>query len=122
MAKSTYLAGKTLAHNTGETAFTMPATPYLALYTTDPTVANSGTEVSGGSYAREAITFTDGDNDSEITFTEATGSWGTVTHFGILDAVSAGNLLYFGAVDSAQAVASGNVARFAVGQISITES
>ena len=122
MAKSTYLINKTLAHNTGETAFTMPAAIYVALFTTDPTVAASGTEVAGNAYARKVATFVAGSNNTELSFIEATGAWGTVTHWALFDAATVGNMLYFAPVDSIQAVISGNIARFAIGAIDVTES
>ena len=76
------------------------ATCYVALYTDTPGDAGGGTEVSGGSYARQAASFgasADGvaTNDAAIEFPEATASWGTVEGWGILDADSAGNLIYF---------------------------
>jgi len=120
-AKSTYLADKTLKHNTGETAYVMPASIYLALFTTNPTAAASGTEASGGSYARKVATFVNGSNNTDIEFIEATGSWGTISHWALFDAATLGNMLYFGAVDSAQAVTSGNIPRFPTGDIDITE-
>lgn len=106
-------------------AFTSPATVYLALFTTDPTDAASGTEVSGGSYARVAITFAApsngiGSNSADINFTTATGNWGTVTHWGIFDASSAGNLLVHGAMTASLAVNNGQTARVLSGQLTVT--
>jgi hypothetical protein len=73
------------------TTYTSPATVYVSLYTTDPTDADSGTEVSGGSYARTSATFdapSNGvtQNSADVTFPTSTASWGTVTHIGIHDA------------------------------------
>ena len=69
---------------------------YVALYTSDPTINDTGTEVTGGSYARQAVTV-DSDSDADgsvkntnaLTFTNMPAC--TVTHFAIKDAVSAGN-------------------------------
>ena len=76
---------------------TQPTAWYVALFTDDPTDAGTGTEVSGGSYARTAVTFTvSGDtasNSGAVEFPEATGSWGTITHIGIYDASTSGNLI-----------------------------
>lgn len=82
-------------------SYTSPVTVYLALFTTDPTDANSGTEVStsGTAYARQAITFGAptnglGANSAQILFPTATAPWGTISHVGIYDAATAGNLLF----------------------------
>lgn len=102
---SNFLENEILDHILGTGSWTMPANVYLALYTTDPTDADSGTEVSGGSYARQSVAFTAAAagvtaNTSDIEFPQATANWGTITHVGIRDAESAGNLLLHGALDS----------------------
>ena len=107
------------------TAFTSPATVYVGLYTTDPTDANTGTEVSGGSYARTAVTFgapSNGvtTNSAAVEFPQATGSWGTVGWIGILDAASGGNLLYHTALDASKTIASGDIFKIATGSLSVT--
>jgi len=98
---------------------------YLALYTNDPTDADTGTEVTGGSYARQSITFgapSNGasTNSAAIEFPQAGASWGTVTHIGIRDAVTTGNLLYHTALDASKTIATGDVFRIAVGSLSVT--
>ena len=113
MSLSNYLENALINAVLRNTAYSSPATVYVALYTTDPGEDGSGTEVSGGSYARQAITFaapTNGvsSNSAVITFPFATASWGTVTHFGILDASTGGNLLFYGALGASKAVTSGN--------------
>ena len=95
------------------------------MYTSDPTDAGSGTEVSGGSYARTAVTFgapSDGvsTNSAAVEFPQATGSWGTVAYIGILDASTSGNLLYHTALDASKTIASGDVFRIATGSLSVT--
>jgi hypothetical protein len=107
------------------TAYTSPSAVYLALYTSDPTDADSGTEVSGTSYARQSITFgapSNGvtTNSAAIEFPQAGGSWGTVTHVGIRDASSAGNLLYHTVLDASKTIATGDVFRVASGSLSVT--
>ena len=107
------------------TAYTSPTTVYLALYTTDPTDADSGTEVSGNAYARQSITFgapSNGvsTNSAAIEFPQATGSWGTVAYVGIRDASTAGNLLYHTPLDASKTIATGDVFRIAVGSLSVT--
>lgn len=98
-------------------------TPYLALYTSDPTVAGSGTEVTGGSYARKAITFgavagSSISNSVAITFTGMPTA--TVTHWGIKDAVSAGNLKTFGPLSSPISSISGDEVSFPIGNLQIS--
>jgi hypothetical protein len=107
------------------TSYTSPTTVYLALYTSDPTDADTGTEVSGGSYARQSITFGSPSNGAStntaaIEFPQATGSWGTVAYIGIRDASTAGNLLYHTALDASKTIATGDVFRVAIGSLSVT--
>lgn len=107
------------------TSYTSPATVYVGLYTSDPGEGNTGTEVSGGSYARTAVTFgapSNGvsTNSASVTFPTATGTWGTVTHIGILDASTSGNLLYYTPLDASKAIASGDVFTISTGNLSVT--
>lgn len=103
---------------------TRPTAWYVALFTDDPTDAGTGTEVSGGSYARTAVTFTvSGDtasNSGAVEFPEATGSWGTITHIGIYDASTSGNLIAHAALTASKAIASGDILRFPIGDIDVT--
>lgn len=134
-AMSDYLEGKFLDEVFNKVAFAGPST-YIALFTDDPTDAGTGTEVSGGSYARELVdvnggvsptwdlAITDGvgklvDNTHDIVFTTATASWGTVTHFAIFDALSGGNLLYHGALDTSKAVGDGDTFKFLAGNLNL---
>jgi len=107
------------------TAYTSPATVYAALFTTDPTDAGSGTEVSGGSYARTAITFGSPSNgvttnSADVTFPTCTAAWGTVTHMGIYDASTSGNLLYHTPLDASKTVDSGDIFKISSGNLSVT--
>jgi hypothetical protein len=107
------------------TSYTSPSAVYLALYTSDPTDADSGTECSGTSYARQAITFgapSNGvtTNSAAIEFPQAGGSWGTITHIGIRDALTTGNLLYHTPLDASKTIATGDVFRVAIGSLSVT--
>jgi len=106
------------------TSYTAPTTVYVALYTSDPTDADTGTEVTGGSYARQSVTFaapSDGTstNSADITFPTCTSAWGTVTHLGIRDASTAGNLLYYTPLDVSKAITSGDVFKIATGNLSV---
>jgi len=122
---SNYLENALVNATLRNTAYTSPATVYVGLYTTDPGEGNTGTEVSGGSYARTAVTFgapSNGvsTNSASVTFPTATGTWGTVTHIGILDASTSGNLLYYTALDASKAIASGDVFTISTGNLSVT--
>ena len=106
-------------------AFTAPAAIYVALFTTDPTDAGSGTQVSGGSYARTAITFaapTDGVSlsNADCTFPTATAGWGTVGYIGLFDASTGGNMLYYTPLDIAKTIDTGDVFKIASGNLSVT--
>ena len=97
-------------------------TPHLALYTASPNAGGGGTEVSGGSYARLPITFgtiTSGSmsNTSAITFSGLPNA--TITHYGILDAVTSGELKVYGALNATAVVISGDQVQFPIGSIVI---
>ena len=107
------------------TTYTSPATVYISLYLTDPTDADSGTEVSGGSYARTAVTFgapSNGvsTNSADVTFPTCTVSWGTVSHIGIHDASTSGNLLFHTPLDTAKTIDSGDIFKIETGNLSVT--
>jgi hypothetical protein len=109
------------------TTYTSPATVYVSLWTSDPTDAGSGTEVSGGSYARTAVTFgapSNGvtTNDADVTFPTATASWGTVGWIGINDASTSGNLLYHTPLDTSKTIDSGDIFKISTGNLSVTLS
>ena len=124
MSFSNYLETKLLAHTFSYTAYTSPTTVYVGLFTTNPAEDGSGTEVSGGSYARQSGSFTTSGNtattSAAIEFPTATASWGTITHVGVYDAASAGNLLAYAALTASKAIASGDVFRIPTGDIDIT--
>jgi hypothetical protein len=122
---SNYLENALINATLRNTSYTSPATVYVGLYTSDPTDANSGTEVSGSSYARTSVTFgapSNGvsTNSAAVEFPQASGSWGTVTHIGILDASTSGNLLYHTALDTSKTIASGDVFKISTGNLSVT--
>lgn len=122
--KSTYLKNKIIKHVLAEASFTMPTNVYLALYTNNPTIADTGTEVTGGSYARQQLSFAtavDGAKTSNTSETIANMPATTVTHWGIRDASSGGNLLYFGAFDLPIQLNAGNSFPIASGDIVIGE-
>ena len=124
MSFSNYLETKVLDHVFGATAYTAPSTLYVALYTAAPSDTGGGTEVSGTGYARQTATFTtSGDttsNDSAIEFPTAGSNWGTVTHVGVFDALTSGNLLVYGTLAVSKLVESGDVFRIPAGDLDIS--
>ena len=122
---SNYLENALINATLRNTGYTSPTTVYLALYTTDPTDADTGDEVTGNGYARQSITFgapSNGvsTNSAAIEFPQATGSWGTVAYIGIRDASTTGNLLYHTALDASKTIATGDVFKVAIGSLSVT--
>jgi hypothetical protein len=122
-----------LDHFLTDPAYTPPATMYIGLFTTTPTAddGTGGTEVSGGSYARLSTAAADWSaatagsagvasqktNTAVKTFATATANWGNVKSFGLWDASTAGNLLAFGTLTTAQDVNNGNTASFAASSL-----
>lgn len=126
-AMSDFMETKVLEHFLDGTSFTSPASVYVALFNTDPTDDGSGTEVTGGAYARVQMTggwTVSGDNATNtaaITFPTATdGTWGVATHFGIFDASSGGNLLIHGSLTESKDVGDGDTFEFVIGNLSVT--
>jgi len=122
---SDYLENEILDHILRNAAYTPASTVYIGLSTGSFNDDNSGTELSGNGYTRKAIAFDAAsggatDNTSAVDFDAATGSWGSVSHFGLFDASSSGNLLIHGAFSAAKTVASGDILRIAAGELDIT--
>jgi hypothetical protein len=122
-----YTENKVLDHVVGKTSFTMPSV-WIALFTAAPSDTGGGTEATGGSYARKSTAGADWaaasggatSNANAITFVTPTGSWGTITHFALMDAATTGNMLAWGSLTTPQAVGTGNTVSFAVGELDIT--
>ena len=124
---SNFLENALLNATLNATTYTAPANIYVSLWTSDPTDAGSGTEVStvGTGYARTAVTFavpSNGvtTNDADVTFPTATASWGTVGWIGINDAITGGNLLYHTALDTSKTIDTGDIFKISTGNLSVT--
>lgn len=138
---SNYLENQIIDHIFRTASFTKPTALYVALFTAAPSDAGGGTEVAGGSYARVnlaplnanwqgthgnttgASSGTGGatSNASAITYPAPTADWGTVTHIGIFDALTGGNLLLWQALTASRTILNGDPApSFAVGALSVT--
>lgn len=131
-SKSDYLENEILDHVLGGGDYSRPATVYVALYTVAPSDAGGGTECTGTNYARATVTNNVTNwpaaasgaksNGTAITFAQAgSGGWGTAVAFGILDAISGGNLLYWGDLTASLVIDNGVTPEFAIGDLDITE-
>lgn len=125
MSFTDHLENELLDHVFRNASYTPAATVYVALFTSATDDTGAGTEVSGGSYARQAVTFGAAaagaiSNSAEINFPTATANWGTITHAAIMDAASAGNMLAHTALDASKSINTNDVLRFATGEIDIT--
>jgi len=140
-AMSDYLENQIVDHLFRTATFSKPTTVYVALFTAAPSDAGGGTEVSGGSYARVQVGPADAswnatqggttgassgtggltDNAADVTFPTPSANWGTVTHFGIFDASTGGNLLIHGALTTSKTVNNGDPApKFTAGDLDVT--
>lgn len=110
-----------------------PATLYFGLFTSAPgPTGTGGTEVTGGSYARKAVTNNNTNfpaaaarvksNATAITFVTATANWGTVESVGVFDALSGGDPLEFGDLDTPRTINNGDQFSFAIDQFVVTET
>ncbi len=126
-AASDYLENELLDHVLANSAYTSPTNVYLALFDAG-TLLEAGTlddEISGGAYARQEASFAaasggSATTDATITFPTATAGWGTVTHIAIMDAVTAGNVLFHGAVTTSKLIETNDIFQVTAGNLTIT--
>ena len=124
---SDFAENEILDHLLSAATYTAPATLYLAVFTAAPTDAGGGTEVTGGSYARLAVT-----NDATnfpaavagaksngvaLTMVTASASWGTIVAYALFDASSAGNMIGWADLTSSVLINNGDTLRFAAGAL-----
>ena len=124
-AMSNYLELKFLDHFTGTASTSAPSAVYLGRATASIQDDASGSELSGNNYTRKAVTFASASSGSissnaAVEFNAASGDWGTISHWGIWDAATSGNLLYHGAFTTGKAIASGDILKVASGSLTIT--
>lgn len=130
---SDYYENKIIDHMLRNQSFTVPATVYVALFTAETGLEtnNPSAEVSGGSYARQSVSLSAASggassNSADVTFPQATASWGTVSHMALVDHVSNTswgtdvNVLMWTALTQAKPVDSGDTLKFATGDIDVT--
>lgn len=126
-AASDYLENAVLNHVLGGANYTPAVTLYIGLWTADGGL-EQGTltgEVSGGSYARQTVTFDaaaagSSSNSATVTFPAATANWGTITHVAVMDAATAGNVLFHGAVTTSKTIETGDTFQISAGNLTIS--
>lgn len=122
---SNYLENGLLNAVLRNTSYNSPATVYVGLYTDNPGEGNTGTECTGSGYARKSATFgspNDGvcTNSAAVEFDQATGSWGTISHVGLLDAITSGNLLFYTDITTSKTIETGDIFKISAGSLSVT--
>ena len=126
MPKTYYLDSAMINAALRQIAYTPPTGSWVALYTVSPTVSGGGVEVSVGGYSRQSAVWSapvNGQSSStaDIVFPVASAPWGTIVAFGLLDAGTAGNLLYFAPLNAPQVVATMDQVKFPAGQLQVIE-
>lgn len=127
-ALSDYLENALVNHIFRNTDYVRVANIYVALFTAAPSDAGGGTEVTGGAYARQALATGASSawdaasggataNTATLTFPTATANWGTITHIGLFDALTVGNLMFHGALTVAKTVNNFDIFRFNAGDL-----
>jgi hypothetical protein len=126
-----FLENALISHLFRGTAYTAPSTWFVSLHTTACSDSATGTEVTGGSYARVGVASGTGtwaavsagngttSNVSVITFPTPTAGWGTVTHFALWDASTAGNQLICQALTTSKTINSGDTVTFPAASLTI---
>lgn len=129
MAASNYVKNNSLDFWLRGQTVTQPSSVFVALYSTNPTAANTGTEVSGGGYVRQQAVFSapniSGDvsivqNNAAITYPQLTASAGTAAFVGLLDAQTGGNLLFYEALPTSINLAPGYTPYWAAGDLKVS--
>jgi hypothetical protein len=126
MSFTNFLETEILDHVFAGAAYTAPTTLYLALFTAAPGETGGGTEVttSGTAYARETVAFTTTgnttSNNASVEYSTATATFGTVTHVGVFDASTGGNLMAYATLSSPKTIDTGDVFRVPTGDLDIT--
>jgi hypothetical protein len=118
-----YLESKLIDHFLGTTTYTKPTTVYVGLFTVTPGEAGGGTEVTGGSYARQSAAFGAASagattNSANIDFAGMPAA--TTVAIGIFDAITSGNMLLYGALTTNKTTDAGDTLRIATGSLSVS--
>jgi hypothetical protein len=126
MPKSTYFDNSMLNAALRNTPYTSPTSVFVALFTTAPLAGGGGTEVSGGSYARQLVTWTvpstgSVSNVADVVYPVASATWGVVVAFAVFDNAVSGNMLYFNNLGASRTVLTNDQVKFPAGQLICTE-
>lgn len=128
---SYYMANKIIDHVLRNTAYTPTASVYIALFTGSPTRDwGTGTEVAGGSYARQTLTkgfsiasslppYAQAWNTNTIVFPTSTADWGTIVSIGVMNALTGGSVLFSGICNSPKTIYTGDTYTIGAGNLSI---
>jgi len=138
-ALSNSIENKLLDHSLGTASYSAPASVYIGLFTSDPSTGSTSenleagimtNEVSGGSYARQVATFNAASGGSAstsatVTFPTATANWGTITHVAVIDSdqtdsAGQGEVIYYGLLDTAKIIETGDTFQITTGNLTIT--
>jgi hypothetical protein len=122
---SNYLENKLLDHVLKNTSYTSPTTTFVGLFLSDPGEGGTGTEVTGTGYARQALSVASASggstsNSADVTFPQAGSNWGTITHIGIYDALTSGNLLMYTPATTSKTIETGDILRITTGNLTVT--
>jgi hypothetical protein len=120
-----FMENKIIDHMLRNQSYTPATTVYVALFTAAPSDAGGGTEVSGGSYARQAAGLSAASggassNAADITYPQATADWGTVTHCALFDALTSGNMLMWTPLDASKTINNGDTFKINAGDLDVT--
>jgi hypothetical protein len=120
-----YLENKLLDHVLRNVSYTSPTTAYVGLFTDAPDDTGAGTEITGNSYARVSLSVTtaaDGivTSSANVTFPQATGDWGTVSHIAIFDSLTSGNMLMYTDLTTSKVIGNGDIFQISSGNLTVT--
>jgi len=122
---SNYLENKLLDHVLKNTSYTSPTTVYVGLYTSNPDEGNTGTEISGGGYARQVLSVTTASggivtSSADVTFPQATTNWGTISHIALLDAITSGNMLMYTSLTTSKVIETDDILKINSGSLTVS--
>jgi len=122
---SNYLENKLLDHVLKNTSYTSPTTVYVGLYTSNPNEGNTGTEISGGGYARQVLSVTTASggivtSSADVTFPQATTNWGTISHIALLDAITSGNMLMYTSLTTSKVIETDDILKINSGSLTVS--
>lgn len=125
-AKTDYLENGVINHVLGTSSLASPANVYLEVSTTAYAEDGTGGTPPTGGFTRQVVAWNaasggSASNSGVVTFGPAVGSWGTITHGMVFDALTAGNPLYKAALDASRTINDGDTLRFQAGALVVTE-